>query len=69
MMSEGTRSEAEYPKMVYPHSHGEVGNQHAGSPDAGEFKGVIVHSAEEEAEVMKNVEEATPKGGWGKPAE
>ena len=68
-MSEGTRSEAEYPKMVYPHTHGEVGNAHAGSPDVAEFKGVIVNSKEEEEEVMKHVEKAAPEGGWGKPAE
>ncbi len=65
-MSEGTRSEAEYPKMVYPHTHGEVGNHHAGSPDTADFKGVIVHNEEEEAEVMKNVEKAAPAEGWKK---
>jgi len=61
-MSEGTRSEAEYPKMVYPNTHGDVKNDHAGS-------GVIVHDAEEEKKVMEHVEEAAPKGGWGNPAE
>lgn len=49
-------SDEEYPKMVYPHGP-DVKNTAVGS-------GVIVHSAEEEAEALKD----TPKEEPAKPA-
>ena len=53
-------SDEEYPKMVYPAGHG-VDAAHAGS-------GKLVHSAEEEAEAMKDAPKpvAEEKADWAK---
>jgi len=52
-------SEEDYPKMVYPGGHS-VDAAHAGT-------GVIVHSEEEEAEVMKDVPKPVAgEPGWTK---
>ena len=51
-------SDEEYPKMVYPAGHS-VDVAHAGS-------GKLVHSAEEEAEAMKDAPKAEEKTDWAK---
>lgn len=75
-MSEGTRSEAIYPKMVYPHHpDGNVSHTLAGSPETAGFGGVIVQDEDEEKWVMdgnkledfgKEPKEAAKPAGWDK---